>query len=149
MLALHIALMSIALTMGCASHPDGRSSSTVTASSVGSHASLGQDFELRIGETVEIDGEPLVVTFERVVEDSRCPTNVTCVWAGDAVVRIRLQGAKAEAGTLDLHTQSDANREGGFERYRVRLVQLLPAPQDSGGIPPERYVATLIVVRTE
>ena len=34
----------------------------------------------------------LVVTPLRVVEDSRCPMNARCVWAGRAVVATRLDG---------------------------------------------------------
>lgn len=44
----------------------------------------------RIGETVHVDGptvRPLAI-----VEDSRCPTDVVCVWAGRVVIR-------AEVGT--------------------------------------------------
>jgi hypothetical protein len=106
---------------------------------------LGSRFDVRINEAVQIAGEPLRVTFERVVEDSRCPTNTTCIWAGDAVVRIGLRGANAESGTLDLHTLSDTAAEGSFQKYRLRLVQLAPTPHESGGIPADQYVATLIV----
>ena len=35
----------------------------------------------------------LVVTPRAVVEDSRCPINVRCVWAGRAVVRTEVAGA--------------------------------------------------------
>jgi hypothetical protein len=34
----------------------------------------------------------LVVTPLRVVEDSRCPINARCVWAGRAVVQTRIDG---------------------------------------------------------
>jgi hypothetical protein len=106
---------------------------------------LGRNFDVRINETVAIDGESLRITFERVVEDSRCPTNTTCVCAGDAVVRLALLGANAERGTLNLHTLSETAAQGCFQRFRLRLVQLVPVPHDSGGIPAEQYVATLVV----
>ena len=35
----------------------------------------------------------LVVTPQAVVEDSRCPINARCVWAGRLVLRTRIEGA--------------------------------------------------------
>ena len=46
---------------------------------------------VRLGERVQV-GE-LAVTPVAVVEDSRCPTNVHCVWAGRLVVRTQIDGA--------------------------------------------------------
>src|SRR5262245_60410423 len=34
---------------------------------------LGQEFELKIGQDVTIEGEGLTVAFESVLEDGRCP----------------------------------------------------------------------------
>lgn len=41
-----------------------------------------------LGETIRVDG--LAVRPLAVVEDSRCPSNVTCVWAGRVVLRVRV-----------------------------------------------------------
>jgi hypothetical protein len=123
-------------------------SCATTPTGAPSESPLGANFDVRVGQAVQITGETLTVTFERVAEDSRCPTNVKCVWEGDAVVRLALQGQKAERGTLNLHTQANAQREAAFQVYRVRLVQLVPWPKDSGGIPAETYVATLNVTRS-
>ncbi len=126
----------------------GLGGSCMTAPQVApSQSPLGKNFDLRVGQTVQIAGEGLTVTFERVAEDSRCPTNTKCVWEGDAVVRLALQGQNAERGTVNLHTQA-ASREAGFQKYRLRLVQLVPWPKDSGGIPAETYIATLVVTRS-
>jgi hypothetical protein len=112
-------------------------------------ARVGENFDLRIGETVTIAGEPLIVSFDRVVEDSRCPTNTTCVWAGTAVVQLGLRTSDSVRGTLNLQTLSDASREGVFQKYRLRLIQLAPTPTDSTPVPPEQYVLTLMVRRLE
>lgn len=49
-------------------------------------AGLGQEFTLSIGQSAQIEGESLQFSFEEVLEDSRCPTGVTCIWEG----RVRL-----------------------------------------------------------
>lgn len=53
---------------------------------------LDQDFELALGRTVSIAGTPQRVTFEAVPEDSRCPIDAVCVWAGNARVSLRVTG---------------------------------------------------------
>jgi len=47
-------------------------------------ASLGQEFNLYLGQTVTITGENLEIRFAEVISDSRCPQGVQCIWAGEA-----------------------------------------------------------------
>jgi hypothetical protein len=108
-------------------------------------ARLEEEFDLRIGTTATVSGEPLAVTFEALLEDSRCPTNVTCIREGEGVIRLRLRVSGKESGTLTLHTQVESLREGTFENYRVRFVRLLPVPRDTAPVPAAEYVATLTV----
>ena len=136
-------VITIALTVGCgltASSPNGPSPATDI------DASLGREFDVRAGGAARISSEPLTITFERVVADSRCPADTTCVFEGDATVRLVLEGANAERLTLDLHTQANGPREGAFQKYRLRLVRLAPVLQNNSQIPFDQYVATLIVV---
>ena len=44
----------------------------------------------RLGEATRVGA--LVVTPRSIVEDSRCPINARCVWAGRAVVRTEVVG---------------------------------------------------------
>lgn len=46
----------------------------------------------RLGETVFVNG-PSVRPL-RVIEDSRCPENVRCVWAGRVVLRTSISGGQ-------------------------------------------------------
>ncbi len=47
-------------------------------------AELEEEFLLPIGEEAVIKGEDLRIRFESVIEDSRCPLNVQCIWEGRA-----------------------------------------------------------------
>jgi hypothetical protein len=55
---------------------------------------MGNRATARIAETVRIHG--LRVTPLRVLEDSRCPQMVTCVWAGRVRLAARVDGAMRE-----------------------------------------------------
>ena len=57
-----------------------------------------EPFSLAVGETVTVDGTDLSLTFAAVPRDSRCPRDVTCIVAGEAVVVLeaRLGGQETE-----------------------------------------------------
>ncbi len=81
-----------------------------------------------------------------VPSDSRCPTGVTCVWAGDAVASIAVhpgcykEGCASPSVGLSLHTTIDP-REGDALGYHVQLLALRPEPARDITIDPTRYVA--------
>ncbi len=54
-------------------------------------APVRSDGFARISEPTRVGA--LVVTPRSIVEDSRCPINVRCVWAGRAIVRTDVTGA--------------------------------------------------------
>jgi len=49
----------------------------------------------RIGETADLGGG-LVVRPLAVIEDSRCPNNVQCIWAGRLRLRANVSGSEVE-----------------------------------------------------
>ena len=102
----------------------------------------GRDFELRVGETASLEGSDLVLRFMSVPSDSRCPTDVQCVHAGDATVRLRVEGGGGPETSLDLHT-NDQPKEAAQGSYVIRLVVLRPLPRDGQPVPGGDFVATL------
>ena len=122
-------------------------SATPSAPDSQQEVSLRTTFQLHPGESARFAGESLTVSFEGVTEDSRCPSDTTCVWAGDAVVRTRLERDKGANARVDLHTNGQFPREGPFQDVRIRLERLDPARRDSTAIREGDYSATLIVDR--
>ncbi|MGV3479235.1 MAG: hypothetical protein ACO1O3_04765 [Sphingobium sp.] len=53
----------------------------------------------RLGQRVYVDG--ITVRPDRVIEDSRCPANGDCIWAGRVVLRATVTGGRWKR-TLDL-----------------------------------------------
>tara|TARA_R110001632_G_scaffold101498_1_gene209181 strand:- start:1278 stop:1778 length:501 start_codon:yes stop_codon:yes gene_type:complete len=45
--------------------------------------------KLMLGKKVVLSNTE--ITFEAVLEDSRCPKNVTCIWAGQATIKVRVK----------------------------------------------------------
>jgi hypothetical protein len=89
----------------------------------------------------------LTLTFVSVLSDSRCPSDVTCVWEGDATVAVSLEAPREARASRELHTADPGARETTFAGYRVRLEALEPVPRSDGTIPPGDYRATFLITR--
>jgi len=103
---------------------------------------LGEEFSLRLGEQATIADIGVTITFADVSEDSRCPSNVTCVWAGDAVVVIASWTVAAGEGTEVLHSHLEP-QSVRIDSVELEFVRLDPYPEEPGIISPEDYVVTL------
>jgi hypothetical protein len=106
---------------------------------------VGDRFTLAPGQTAQVEGTGLRVTFESVTADSRCPVDVTCVWEGDAVVVVYVRPASSAAAQHDLHTAGRYPSEAQAGDYRVRLVDLTPVRREGRSPGPGDYRATFVV----
>ena len=108
-------------------------------------ARMGHEFKIKVGQLIKIEGEDLQIRFKAVAQDSRCPADVNCVWAGNAEVALDLLEGKCTT-TLTLNTHdSNAPEKGKAGRYGLKLVKLDPYPRSDRKIAPDDYVATLMV----
>jgi hypothetical protein len=111
------------------------------------NVTLGQPFELRVGRSATVAGEGLTVSFQAVPSDSRCPTGVQCVWAGNAVVQVVLS-KDGKAFGAELNTNQEPTSVD-YLNYNVALVSLAPYPTANGGaISQSQYRATFVVTKT-
>lgn len=112
-----------------------------------SAVAYGTSFSVSAGATRAVGDDGLTLTFEAVTNDSRCPTDVTCIWAGEAVTRLRVAAPGMSAATLTLHTPGGtAPAEAAYaERFGVRLSELRPAPISTRTIAPQEYEGVFVV----
>lgn len=113
------------------------------------NAILAADFKLRIGQTAKFTNEKLRVTFIRVAEDSRCPINVTCVWAGQ--ITVVLQFALENQKQVEIKLTQVPGRVHAyaivFNEYQVELVAVAPQPQHDSPPTKLEYEITLNVFK--
>lgn len=88
---------------------------------------------LKLGESAQMGP---VITPVALVEDSRCPTDVQCVWAGRVVVdtRIALRGG-SDVRTLRIESGKSVQVADGA----VTLVAVYPAKTAGATIAPADY----------
>src|SRR4029434_7853496 len=108
---------------------------------------FGRPFEIKAAELVVLQG--LQITFEGVSEDSRCPTGVQCVWAGDAAATFTLEKRPAAALQITLHTNGRFEQQTEYDDFIVRLQDVRPYPKEGFEIAAGDYRATLVVTRRQ
>jgi hypothetical protein len=109
-------------------------------------AEPGVEFSLPLGQTAVLNGNGPRITFTKVNEDSRCPVDGVCIWAGDAKIELIISQNGSDATKVISLTAP--NNETTSGTLRIRFVSLAPVPKvgDAGAQRP--YVAQLIVNRT-
>lgn len=107
---------------------------------------LDEYFELPVGPDALIKGEDLRLTFEEIVEDSRCPLGVECVTAGQAVYTLTAKkGGTTQTLTL---VEEGLGGEGraSFQGYTI-VVLLQPYPSYPDAIRPDEYYLDIVVTK--
>ena len=82
----------------------------------------GASVTLAPGDSAQLADSSRIQYLE-LVSDSRCPPDVQCVWAGDAVIAMRLIPAAGAAQDFELHTMPK-QRAFVFGRRTITLQSL-------------------------
>lgn len=139
--------LSCCVLLACSGAPEAVVASVPT-NGVAHAVRLGHEFKLTHGQQVSLKGTKLRLTFMNVKDDSRCPKDVTCVWAGNAAVRLWLtNGRGGKAVTLNTAKSPTLSDEAQYHGYKIKLVDLNPYPRSSHKIAQSDYTATLLVTK--
>jgi hypothetical protein len=99
--------------------------------------------ELSIGTPTPDAGSKATFTFVRVVEDSRCPKGVQCVWEGDATVELRVSPEQGEPETVQLHLNATTATNVVVRGLRIVLERLDPYPESGRSTDSSAYRAVI------
>lgn len=105
-----------------------------------------REFDLKAGREAIVREAGLKVTFTELVEDSRCPEGVTCIWAGNGKIKVTLKKGGHKSVSFELNTMTEP-KSFAYQGYEVTLVKLAPYPKYNVKIKKRDYVATLKVTR--
>jgi len=98
-------------------------------------AAVGEPFELQAGEAVSVGDGEFLVSVVVFGEDSRCPMNALCIDAGQAAVRLSVNGEEMELALGLDEQKSGLALDGG---YTLQLLEINPfpgSPQEAAGAP--------------
>jgi hypothetical protein len=109
---------------------------------------LGHEFSLHMGESASIEGEELRIKFIEVVEDSRCPRGVECIWAGrvTCAVEIIYQGSLYEI-TLIPPGLTDWPPAESLDKYDISFY-VEPYPEVDKEISEDDYLLFLTIIKS-
>ena len=106
--------------------------------------SLDERFSLCLGQTAVITGENLKIKFVEVLEDSRCPRNAQCIWAGEVIVAVEIN----DNGSLEkmVWTEPGLTYQPVEETYKEYQIAFHVEPYpELGNETPEEYRLQLII----
>ena len=98
-----------------------------------------REITLRMGEEKQVEGSVLWLAFGAVVEDSRCPIDAMCVWAGNAMVELGIHAGMGPTYPVRLNTTLEP-RSAVWNGVRLTLLVLQPAPRAAQPIKTDDYV---------
>ncbi len=92
-----------------------------------------------VGEAFNFSGK--TIRFKEVVTDSRCPSDVTCVWAGEAKILIEIFKNGNLVGEEIISTRSQNFSLSKFFKgdFSINAIELLPYPKTSRQIKALDY----------
>ena len=123
----------VALVPACAGQPANQT------------ADFGQEFILTPGRKVSLADDELVIRFVEVVNDSRCPTGVQCIWAGEVSVKVEIE-YQGQAKSMVL-TQSGAS-ESASQLLDFKIsFDVQPYPTADKQLKAADYRLSMVVTR--
>jgi hypothetical protein len=90
-----------------------------------------------------IGGDNLTLCVDSIPEDSRCPSDVVCVWAGRAVVKFSLtkneQTYRFALSTLNM--PNSYKKDTVISGYKIELINVHPYPKTTSSTPYNKLTA--------
>ncbi|HEX6943825.1 MAG TPA: hypothetical protein VF128_12925 [Gemmatimonadaceae bacterium] len=106
-----------------------------------SQSEAADSVKVRVGQTIVVGG--IRVRFSNVESDSRCASDVVCVWEGDAVANFVVEqncACESPAFELKLHTTLEP-KSGSAYGSRIELLELAPYPRTTSPVRKDSYEA--------
>jgi len=109
------------------------------------NVSLNKDIKIMYGQSVYIPEEDLLITFQDVVEESRCPEGLRCFIQGTAKIKLFIrQGNDTLTDTVETYLPQSLVSIGQINNsYLFDVKDVEPYPKQSGRIDVHQYILTL------
>ncbi len=111
------------------------------------NVSLNSDFKIKYGRSVYLPDENLFISFQDVVEESRCPEGLECFWQGTAKIKLFIrQGKDTLTDTVETYLPHSIVSIGPINNSNLFDVKdVEPYPKQNVKVDISNYVLTLNV----
>jgi len=103
---------------------------------------LNKPIELRYGEIYTGIENKMSIKLDSITEDSRCPYNVECIWAGNAKVKFDFT-INNQMSSFSLNTSTGFRNDTIISGFRIQLIDLKPYPVYPDSILQKDYRAVI------
>jgi hypothetical protein len=134
-------VLAIIILFGCKKEPMEPSGTSTTALHAEKLFDLNDTTEVKTGQTVGMTNGGLVFRFDSVINDSRCPVGIECIWVGSATIHLTFQETTGISDTIFEHGQV------AYGNYKIILIELSPYPIWQQTIDKSSYIAKFIVTQ--
>lgn len=129
----YVTLVPILLAAACSTGPGGPTTQQT-----------GKDeFTIRYGESIIVPGTILEIGFQALLADSRCPSDVVCIWQGEGKVELSL--TMGDGPTIPVELNTNGPQTTTYGGYTITLLGLDPYPVSTRPRGPDDYVVRLRV----
>ncbi len=112
------------------------------------NASLNQDdsITIKFGDTVGNNEGNFLLSFDEVIEDSRCPVDAVCVWTGNAKLRFSIDKEYDKASfILNTHGGVRFPQDTTIMGYTISLLDVKPYPHTDSTFTQNDYSAIISI----
>lgn len=106
--------------------------------------SINDTITLPVYQTRSNPDEGISLTFDSVPEDSRCPKEVMCVWAGNAMTSLSFTKDNKTIH-FNLNTLPSMGNDTTIDAYHIQLIALTPYPSINTPSRQSDYVAKILI----
>ena len=94
--------------------------------------------KIKVGATVFVGG--MKITLNKIVSDSRCASDVQCIWAGNTTANVTLK-SDTDAETIDMVS----GVVHPFDMHEVSIIDVVPVMKSNVRINRDGYTLTFLV----
>ena len=105
---------------------------------------LNESFEVKYNELAQLNTNDLQILVDEVIEDSRCPENAFCTWAGQITLNLEIiqNGTKIYE---EIDFSSGNSTEISIENYLIQLTKVIPENEIDEVIELDDYTFTFLI----
>ena len=129
-----LALLTTSLLTACMTAPTLPAKPTPSTVNQPANATGTVTVTLALGQNIFVKEHQLNLTFDKVLNDSRCATGVQCIWAGNATVAVTAMTTTSRPQTLNLSIgdlRGDLRQTQRFANMDITLTALSSTPVSS------------------
>ena len=116
--------------------------------------------KIALSQQITLADKALTVTFKQIEEDSRCPADAHCIWAGQATISIEVSAPDNPPAILTLTMPGGVPQLSPFAAissdnkivyagYVIQLIGLEPYPHAKSTAEMSMPIATLKITKRE